>query len=48
MKDFLKSTHEVYKEKFGEKFGKEIKGIFQDEVNRGPLFNGSFSAIKIV
>lgn len=40
VKDFLKSTHEVYKEKFGEKFGKEIKGIFQDEVNRGPLFNG--------
>ena len=36
----------VVKEKFGEKFGKEIKGIFQDEVNRGPLFNGFFLGDK--
>ncbi len=28
---FLNSTHEVYKEKMGEMFGKQIRGIFTDE-----------------
>lgn len=31
VKAFFKSTHEKYKEKCGEHFGKEIKGMFTDE-----------------
>lgn len=31
MKDFIKSTHERYKEQCGERFGKEVPGIFTDE-----------------
>ncbi len=31
MKDFIKSTHEKYKEQCGERFGKEVPGIFTDE-----------------
>ena len=37
---FLAYTHERYKEKMGDKFGKEIIGIFTDEPNRGPYLNG--------
>ena len=35
--DFLKSTHEKYKEKCGDKLGTSIKGIFTDEPHRGEL-----------
>lgn len=38
--DFLASTHEKYERGIGAHFGKEVKGIFQDEVSRGPMFNG--------
>ncbi len=35
---YIDITHEKYKEKNGEKFGKEITGIFTDEPHRGPCF----------
>jgi hypothetical protein len=35
---YIAITHEQYKEKNGEKFGKEITGIFTDEPHRGPCF----------
>ena len=38
--EFIRLTHERYKEALGEKFGKEIVGIFTDEPHRGPLLNG--------
>ncbi len=34
---FITLTHEKYKAAMGEKFGKEIVGIFTDEPQRGPL-----------
>lgn len=34
---FIELTHEKYKAAMGEKFGKEILGIFTDEPQRGPL-----------
>ncbi len=37
---FLALTHERYKAKMGDKFGKEIIGIFTDEPHRGPFLNG--------
>ncbi len=37
---FIELTHEKYREVMGEKFGKEIVGIFTDEPNHGPLFTG--------
>ena len=37
---FIELTHERYKKALGEKFGKEIVGIFTDEPHRGPLLNG--------
>ncbi len=37
---FLQLTHEKYKEVMGDKFGKEIVGVFADEPQRGPVFNG--------
>lgn len=37
---YFKTTHEKYREKFGDLFGKEIKGIFTDEPHRGCFFNG--------
>jgi len=40
VKEFLNLTHEKYKRKMGVRFGNDVKGIFQDEVNRGPLLNG--------
>lgn len=40
VEEFLSLTHERYKQRLGGRFGSEIKGIFQDEVNRGPLLNG--------
>lgn len=40
VQDFLSQTHEKYKAAYGEKFGKEIKGIFTDEPHRGGVFNG--------
>ena len=35
VREFLSCTHEAYKEKCGEGFGKEIKGVFTDE----PCYN---------
>jgi hypothetical protein len=43
---YLEITHERYKEKNGEKFGKEISGIFTDEPHRGPCFT-DFSGGKV-
>ncbi len=37
---FIELTHEKYKKSLGDKFGKEIIGIFTDEPHRGPLLNG--------
>lgn len=37
---FIELTHERYKKAMGEKFGKEIFGIFTDEPHRGSLLNG--------
>lgn len=37
--EYLQSTHELYKEKCGEEFGKSIQGMFTDEPHRGPLFS---------
>ena len=37
-REFIRLTHEKYKEHCGERFGKEIKGIFTDEPHRGGLF----------
>ena len=37
---FIELTHERYKAIVGEKFGKEIIGIFTDEPHRGPFLNG--------
>lgn len=37
---FLELTHEKYKALMGDKFGKEIVGVFADEPQRGPVFNG--------
>ncbi|PNV61639.1 hypothetical protein C0033_12150 [Clostridium sp. chh4-2] len=33
---YLKTTHEVYKKRFGDQFGKTVKGIFTDEVTAFP------------
>ncbi len=40
VQDFIRLTHEKYKAAFGDKFGKEVKGIFLDEPHRGGVFNG--------
>ena len=37
---FIELTHEKYKEKCGDKFGKSIQGIFTDEPHRGSVMNG--------
>lgn len=37
---FISYTHEKYKAKMGNKFGREIVGIFTDEPHRGPFLNG--------
>lgn len=37
---FIELTHEKYRKKMGDKFGKEIVGIFTDEPQRGPFLNG--------
>jgi len=37
-KEFIRVTHEKYKEKCGDKFGKSIKGIFTDEPRRANMF----------
>lgn len=37
---FLKSTHEKYAEKCGDRLGTSIKGIFTDEPHRGALLDG--------
>ncbi len=36
--EFIRVTHEKYKEHCGEKFGKSIKGIFTDEPRRANMF----------
>lgn len=38
-KEFIRLTHEKYREYCGEMFGKQIIGVFTDEPHRGPLFN---------
>jgi len=40
VQDFIRHTHEKYKSAYGDKFGKELKGIFTDEPHRGGVFNG--------
>ncbi|MFQ3550263.1 MAG: hypothetical protein SNJ70_11000, partial [Armatimonadota bacterium] len=46
MQQFIKMTHEVYKEKLGDEFGKTIPGIFTDEpqvsfgFNKIPWYDG--------
>lgn len=35
---YIELTHEKYKEKCGERFGKEIYGVFTDEPHRGGVF----------
>ncbi|VGO11481.1 hypothetical protein PDESU_00025 [Pontiella desulfatans] len=37
---FLKSTHEKYAGKCGDRLGKSIKGVFTDEPHRGALMDG--------
>lgn len=37
---FIKLTHEAYKKRFGDLFGKQVLGIFTDEPHRGSAFNG--------
>ena len=37
---FLKSTHEKYAAKCGDRLGKSIKGVFTDEPHRGALLDG--------
>jgi len=37
--DFIQRTHEKYKEKCGDRFGKNIKGMFTDEPNYGTVFS---------
>jgi len=44
-RDFIKRTHEKYKEKCGNRLGKSIKGIFTDEPNYGTIFS-HFNARK--
>lgn len=39
-REFLRLTHEMYKEYCGDMFGKQLIGVFTDEPHRGPLFNG--------
>ncbi len=36
--EYIRVTHEKYKEKCGDRFGKEIYGIFTDEPHRGGVF----------
>ncbi len=38
--EFIRVTHQAYKEHCGHHFGKAIKGIFTDEPNRGPALSG--------
>ena len=42
---FLKSTHEKYRERCGDLFGKSILGIFSDEPHRGTVFS-SFGTLN--
>ena len=37
--DFLRRTHEKYRQNCGERVGGTIRGIFTDEPHRGPLFS---------
>lgn len=41
--EFIKVTHEKYKEKFGEKFGGTIPAIFTDEPNCGRMWSKKFA-----
>lgn len=36
---YIELTHEKYREKCGERLGKEVLGIFTDEPHRGPCFS---------
>lgn len=39
-KAFLNATHEKYKQKCGDLFGKTLLGVFTDEPHRGAILNG--------
>ena len=38
--EFLRLTHEAYRARCGQHFGRSIKGIFTDEPHRGPVMAG--------
>ena len=38
--EFIRLTHEAYKEKCGDRIGRSIRGIFTDEPHRGALMTG--------
>jgi len=37
---FLERTHELYAKRYGDEFGRTVKGIFTDEPHRGSLMDG--------
>ena len=41
--EYIRLTHEKYKEKCGDRLGKSIKGIFTDEPHRGAVFGNPSS-----
>jgi hypothetical protein len=41
--EFIRLTHEKYREKCGDRLGKSIKGIFTDEPHRGAVFGNPAS-----
>jgi hypothetical protein len=41
--EFIRLTHEKYREKCGDRLGKSIKGIFTDEPHRGAVFGNPSS-----
>ena len=43
---FIRSTHDAYRKRCGDEFGKAIPGIFTDEPNRGGIFDGRWGAEK--
>ena len=43
---YLQITHEQYRARCGDRFGKTIQGIFTDEPHRGPVMNGFSLVIK--
>ena len=37
---YIELTHEQYRRRCGEEFGRTVRGIFTDEPHRGPVFSG--------